>query len=146
MKYMLIVLALLFSVYAGYWYGTRETPAETLTGSPTPSGLTTTTIPADGNTPISPAGTQKPAAQAPKETTLPRIALLQCVATPNSLTLKQDSNFAIDNLDYTGRKVRVSMQTFNIAPRDYVTVFASPVGIHSIECDGAGVATLTVQP
>ena len=77
---------------------------------------------------------------------MPRIQLSQCTATPNTLTLKHGSAFAVDNLDYTTRKVNITSQSFSVGPQSLITAIATPVGIHSILCDGAGVATLTVQP
>ncbi len=147
MKYLFIVLVFFLAAYGGYRYGTRGTPVGIPVESPTTTVSPATTASAGGQTPTPPAGTQKPAAQTtPKTTTLPRIRLMQCVATPNAITLKEGSAFAVDNLDYTSRKVNVDVQVFNIAPQNYVTVVASPIGIHSIICDGGGVATLTVQP
>ena len=80
------------------------------------------------------------------EAVIPKIAFTKCVAEPNALTVKQNTGVRFENLDYTARRISMDIQVFNVLPRDYAIATAKPVGTYSILCDGAGVATLTVQP
>jgi len=149
MKYILIALAVALAVYGGYRYGkTKTAQLEAVSVSPessleaAASALPRGTVPA-ATTQKLPAQTQQTPKPAPA---MPRIQLAQCTATPNTITLKQGLAFAVDNLDYTSRKVNITSQSFTMGPQSSITAIATPVGIHSILCDGAGVATLTVQP
>ncbi|MDP3962882.1 MAG: hypothetical protein Q8Q39_00065 [bacterium] len=150
MKYFVIALMVVLAGWGGWLLGRggAADPLPALGGDQAAqenlNGATVTPeVPPPSPKPVT---SKAPATSKQTEIPAPRIRLAQCVATPNAVTLKESSTLIVENLDYTTRKLNVDTQVLNIPPQSYVTIFASPVGIHSIVCDGAGVATLTVTP
>jgi len=74
-----------------------------------------------------------------------RIQIVNCVSTPNSLTLKKGVKFMIDNRDSTTHKIKVDTTTYTVKGYGFVIAVAGKVGSTNLYCDGRNAAKIVIE-
>lgn len=75
-----------------------------------------------------------------------RIQIIDCRATPGTMTVKKGNTFMIDNRDAVSRKITVGTTVYNIKGYGFVIARAKVLGLNYIKCNNNRTATLNVEP
>ncbi|OGL66440.1 hypothetical protein A2856_01985 [Candidatus Uhrbacteria bacterium RIFCSPHIGHO2_01_FULL_63_20] len=75
-----------------------------------------------------------------------RIQFVSCHGTPGSMVLGKGAKFMLDNRDKKAHTVKVGTTAYKLGALNFAIATAREVGTFNVTCDGAGAATIQVQP